>query len=395
MTISRRTVIATGLAAGAGALSLPLLGGCEKRSSGIKVGVMLPFTGTYAQLGEQILAGFRLAVAEAGGQVGGREISTIIVDDESDPGKAPENANRLINAQGADLLLGSVHSGVLAGMVKVVRESGTILVCPNAGAASATGAMCAPNIFRASFSNWQPAFPMGKVAFDRGCRTAVTMAWNYGAGEESVGAFEESFAAAGGSLLKRIMVPFPNVEFQAHLTEIAALKPDCVFVFFAGAGALKFVKDWAAAGLKGRVRLLSTGFITEGVLKDQGADAEGILTTLHYADALQTPENLRFRAAFREAAKREADVYSVQGYDAGQLMLKGLAAVNGDASQRPAMIAAMEKAEIVSPRGRFTLSAAHNPVQDIYLREVQGGKEVVLGVAHAALSDPARGCRMA
>ncbi|MEG2999625.1 MAG: hypothetical protein RR855_03665, partial [Comamonas sp.] len=49
-------------------------------------------------------------------------------------------------------------------------------------------------------------------------------------------------AAAGGKVSKQLTLPFPNVEFQALLTEIAAAKPDAVFSFFAGAGAVKFVK---------------------------------------------------------------------------------------------------------------------------------------------------------
>ena len=54
----------------------------------------------------------------------------------------------------------------------------------------------------------------------------------------------------------------------------------------------------------------------------------------------------------------------------------------------------MGKARIDSPRGPFTLSAAHNPVQDIYLRKVEGGQNKVVGVAIKALADPAAGCRM-
>ena len=55
----------------------------------------------------------------------------------------------------------------------------------------------------------------------------------------------------------------------------------------------------------------------------------------------------------------------------------------------------MESAEIDSPRGKFTLSKAHNPIQDIYLRKVVGMENKVQGVAHKALADPATGCKMA
>ncbi|MEW5728008.1 MAG: ABC transporter substrate-binding protein [Pseudomonadota bacterium] len=359
----------------------------------VRVGIMLPYSGTYAALGEQITNGFKMSLAEQGGKLGGREVEFVALDDESDPAKAPENASRLVNGDKVDFLVGTVHSGVAMGILKVVRDSGTITVIPNAGVNEATGALCSPNVFRTSFTNWQSCFPMGKVAWDRGYRNVVTISWKYAAGEQNLGGFEEGFTKLGGKIVKQIMVPFPSAEFQAQLTEIAALKPDAVFAFFAGAGALKFVKDYAAANLG--IQLLGPGHISDGVLKAQGEAAEGLLTTHHYCDGLDTAENKRFRAAYKQAFSREADAYAVQGYDSATLLIQGMNAVKGDAGARQALIAAMEAAVIPSARGTFTLSKAHNPVQDMYLRQVVKGEEVVLGVAHKALADPARGCKLA
>lgn len=388
--LTRRNVLQAGAAAAAFVPTRFAIGQTAK----VKIGFLLPYTGTYAGLGEAITNAFKMRTAELGGKLGGREIEFVAVDSEADPAKGPDNTNKLVAGEKVDFIVGPVHSGVAMGMVKVVRESGTMTVIANAGAGAATGALCAPNVFRTSFTNWQASYPMGKVAVERGIKKVVTMSWKYGAGEEALGGFEENFKENGGTILKQIMVPFPNVEFQAHLTEIAAMKPDGVFVFYAGAGALKYVKDYAAAGLKS-IPLMGSGFLTDGVLKEQGEAAEGLLTTLHYADALDTPQNKTFRAAYSKAFGKEADVYAVQGYDSCQLIADGLAAVKGDVSAKGELIAAMEKAEIDSPRGKFTLSKAHNPVQDIYLRQVKGGKEVVLGVAQKALADPARGCKMA
>jgi len=359
----------------------------------VKVGLLLPYSGTYAGLGEAITNAFRMALAETGGTLGGREVEFVSLDDESNPGKAPENTNRLAVGDKVDFIVGAVHSGVAMGMLKVVRDTGTITVIPNAGANAATGPLCAPNVFRTSFSSWQACFPMGKVAIDRGLKKVVTITWKYAGGDEMVGGFVENFTKNGGTVVEQIQVPFPGEEFQAYLTQIAALRPDGVFAFFAGSGALKFVKDYAAAGL-GSIPLMGPGFLTDGVLAGQGAAAEGVLTTLHYADALDTAENRKFRAAYKSGFGKEADVYAVQGYDAGQVLIQGMAAVNGDTTARAALIAAMETARITSPRGPFSFSKAHNPIQDIYLRQVRNGQEVVLGVAHAALADPAKGCKM-
>jgi branched-chain amino acid transport system substrate-binding protein len=363
--------------------------------SKVKVGFLLPYTGTYARLGTAITDAFKLHVSEHGGRLGGREIEFVQVDSEANPAKATDNTNRLVNLEKVDVVVGPVHSGVAVAMVRVTRESGTLTIDPNAGAGVVTGALCAPNVFRTSFTNWQPAFPMGKVLADRGMKRAVTMTWKYAAGQEAIGGFVENFTAHGGSIVKELWVPFPKVEFQSLLTEIASLKPEAVFVFFAGGGAVKFVKDYAAAGLHKSVPLFGSGFLTDGTLKAQGDSAQGIETTLHYGDNLNLPANLDFRAKYHQATGREADVYAVQGYDAAQLLRVGLEAARGDVKAKKTMIEAMESAEIDSPRGSFKLSKAHNPVQDIYLRKVVGMENRVQGVAHKALADPATGCKMA
>ena len=360
----------------------------------LKVGLMLPATGTFAALGDMIERGFRLYVQEQGGKLGGREIQYFRVDDESDPSKATDNVNKLIKRDNVDVIIGTVHSGVALAMARAARESNTMLIVPNAGADAITGALCAPHIFRSSFSNWQPGFATGVVAAGKGYKRAMTITWNYAAGAETVKGFTEAFEKGGGKVIKDLNLPFPNVEFQALLTEIAAQKPDVVFAFFAGGGAVKFVKDYAAAGLNKTIPLYGPGFLTDGTLEAQGAAAQGMLTTLHYADNLDTPRNNAFRKAFALTYKANADVYAVQGYDAAQILAAGLAAVKGDLSKRDTLTAAMRKVTVDSPRGKFTISPAGNPVQDIYLREAKGNNNEYRSIAVKALADPARGCKL-
>src|SRR5438046_10764198 len=81
----------------------------------IRVGLMLPYTGTYAQLGVAITNGFKLAVAERGGKLAGREIEDFTVDDESEPAKAPEKAQQLVQGDRVDGTGGTVGRGRTAG----------------------------------------------------------------------------------------------------------------------------------------------------------------------------------------------------------------------------------------------------------------------------------------
>jgi branched-chain amino acid transport system substrate-binding protein len=358
------------------------------------VGLMLPATGTFAALGTAIENGFKQYVDEQGGKLGGRSIQYFKVDDESDPSKATDNVNKLIKRDNVDVIVGTVHSGVALAMARAVKESKTMLIVPNAGADAITGPLCAPNILRSSFSNWQPGYATGVMAAQKGYKKAMTITWNYAAGTETVKGFTEAFEKGGGKVVKDLNLPFPNVEFQALLTEIASQKPDVVFAFFAGGGAVKFVKDYDAAGLKKTVPLMGSGFLTDGTLEAQGADADGLLTTLHYADGLNTPRDNAFRLAYAKTYKLQPDVYAVQGYDAAQMLAIGLNAVKGDTSKKAEFAAALRKVKIDSPRGPFTLGSNHDPVQDFYLRQVVGKENKSIGIASTGLADPGKGCGM-
>ena len=393
---TRRLVLSRSAALiGAASTSLLLPEIARAQAAKVRVGLMLPYTGTFAQLGVAIENGFRMAIAEQGGKLGGRDVEFFKVDDESEPSKGIENANKLVLRDKVDVLVGTVHSGVQMGIHKVARDSGVLSLIPNAGVHAATRSQCAPNVFRTSFSNSQPTRALGQAMIAKGHKKAVWITWKYAAGDEAFEGFKESYTAAGGTIMKELNLPFPNVEFQALLTEIASIKPDAVACFFAGGGAAKFMRDYAAAGLKDKIPLYGSGFLTEGVLDAAGDAANGVMTTLHYSDSLATPRNQAFRLAYAKTYRLQPDVYAVQGYDTGLLLALGANAVKGDLSNKPALYKAMEGATIDSPRGKWTMSASHNPVQDIYLRVVENKENKVLGVAAKALADSGAGCKMA
>lgn len=396
--ISRRTLLGGAAAAGGLAAVGTLLPSrfAIGAQAPVKVGILLPYSGTYAMLGNSITDALKLRIEQAGGMLGGRPVEYIAIDSEMSVPKASSNTNKLVSKEKVDFLVGPVHSGIAAVMAKIVGpRDQPIMIVPNAGSNAVTGALCADNVFRTSFSNWQPSYPGGQMMAADGHKTAVTIAWKYAAGRQMMDAGTAGFTDAGGTLIKDIEVPFPEVEFQAYLTEIAALKPDAVFSFFSGGGAVKFVKDYAAAGLKEKIPLYGPGFLTEGVSAAQGAAAEGIKTTLHYAAALDNPANIAFRAAYQKAYGKGPNVFSVQGWDAAELMIMAMEAVGGDTGATADLTGYMSTATFPnSPRGAWKMSRAHNPIQDIYARRVVAGKQQVIGLAAKALEDPATGCTL-
>jgi branched-chain amino acid transport system substrate-binding protein len=388
--VSRRALVGGGVALAA-ATAVPTRWAIAQAKP-LKVGLMLPYSGTFAKLGENITFAIELLIAEKGGKLGGREIQIIKLDDESKPENAPQNADRLVKRDQVDVLIGTVHSGVQMGIHKVVKETGTLTIIPNAGNDVITRAECAPNVFRTSFSNWQCTYGMGQSLGKRGVKKVAWITWDYAAGNDMGAGFKQGLESSGGQLVQELKLPFPQTTFQPLLAQIPGLGVEAVGAFFAGGGAVQFVKEYAAAGLK--VPLCGAGFLTEGTLEAQGAAAEGVETTLHYGDGLDNPKNNAFRKAFKDKAGREADVYAVQGYDAAQLLTVGLEAVKGKIEDEANLYKALRGAKIDSPRGPISFSPSHNVVQNMYLRKVQGGQNKVLGIAVPNLADPGTGCKM-
>ncbi len=387
---SRRLALTGGVAVAASAV-LPTRFAIAQAKP-LKIGLMLPYSGTFAKLGENITFAVDMFIAEKGGKLAGREIQIIKLDDESKPELGPQNAERLVKRDQVDVVIGTVHSGVQMGIHKVVRETGTLTIIPNAGNNAVTRELCARNVFRTSFTNWQPAYGMGLALGRRGVKKAVWLTWDYAAGNESAEGFKQGLAVSGGELVQTLTLKFPETNFQPLLAQIPSLGVEYAGAFFSGGGAVQFVREYKAAGIT--VPLCGSGFLTEGTLDGQGAAADGIETALHYGDGIVNPRNTAFRAAFKAKAGREADVFAVQGYDAAQLLSAGLEAVKGNLEDEANLHKAMETAKIDSPRGPITMSAAHNVVQDIYLRKVSGGENKVLSTVVAQLADPGTGCKL-
>ncbi|KAB2915756.1 MAG: ABC transporter substrate-binding protein [Hyphomicrobiaceae bacterium] len=387
---SRRSILKSG-AAVAAASTIPT-GWAIAQAKPVKIGLMLPYSGTFAKLGENITFAIELLIAEKGGKLGGREIQIVKLDDESKPENAPQNADRLVKRDQVDVLIGTVHSGVQMGIHKVVKESGTLTIVPNAGNDVITRAECAKNVFRTSFTNWQSAYGMGLALGKKGVKKVAWVTWDYAAGNDMGAGFKEGLQKSGGQVVQELKLPFPQTTFQPLLAQIPGLNVDAVGAFFAGGAAVQFVKEYAAAAIK--APLCGPGFLTEGTLAAQGASAEGIETALHYGDGLDNPKNTAFRKAFNAKAGRDADVYAVQGYDAAQLLAVGLEAVKGKIEDEAGLYKAMRAAKIDSPRGPISISPSQNVVHNIYLRKATGGQNKVIGIAAENLADPGTGCKL-
>jgi branched-chain amino acid transport system substrate-binding protein len=362
----------------------------------IKVGLLLPFSGVYAALGDDIEAGFSVALDQFGSEAGiGFEI--VREDTEVKPPVALGKAKKLILQDKVDVMAGVVSSGVLGAVRDMVHGAGVPLIVANAGNDEATGTSCSPYITRMSFSNGQVNRPMGQWMHDQGIRKVYTLAPDYAAGRQMIGGFVETFAAAGGEIVGQDFTPFQKTQdFGPYLAQAKASGADAVYVFYAGGEAISFVKQYDSFGLKADLPLYGSGFLTSPLyVNAEGPAAEGVITALHYVPTLDNAANAAFVAAFQAKTGRLPSEFAVHGYDAARALVE---AAKAGARDRESLADALRQVSFDGPRGKLSIDpATNNIVQPVYVYETVAGEGGLTQKVLAELpaeADPANGCEM-
>ena len=386
--MKRAFLAACGLATG---LALPAA------AEDIKVGLLLPYSGVYAALGQDIDTGFTLALEEFGAETDAT-FEILREDTEVKPPVALAKARKLILQDDVDVIAGIVSSGVLGAVRDVVHGAGVPLIVANAGNDEATGEACSPYIVRMSFSNGQVNRPMGAWMYEQGIRKVFTLAPDYAAGRQMIDAFAATFTAAGGEIVGQEFTPFQKTQdFGPYLAQAKASGADAVYVFYAGGEAISFVKQYDSFGLKADLPLYGSGFLTSQLYVDaQGPAAEGVVTALHYVPTIDNAANAAFVEAFLAETGRLPSEYAVQGYDAARALVE---ATKTGASDRAALANALRQVSFEGPRGALSIDpATNNLVQPIYVYETVAGENGLTQKVLATLPaerDPVNGCEMA
>ena len=366
----------------------------------IKIGVLLPSSGVYAGLGNDQTLALELGFDDFGREVAGRPIELIHADTQSKPGSGLAQIKKLVLRDRVDVVVGIISSAVAGAVRDYVHNAQVPLILSNAGNDDLTGAQCSPWILRSSFSNSQISREMGPWMAARGFNNVFLMAFDYLAGHQAMEAFRGGFVAAGGTVVGEEYPPLGETEdFGPYLAKVKAADPDAVYVFFAGGPAIKFVKEWAAFGLKGEIQLAGAGWLNSALyINAQGMDAAGSLGILNYVPSIDTPENHAFQENFRAAHGRDASEFGVAAYDSARIIVEALKATGGNTTDKEALVAAMQATRFDGPRGPFRIDPrTNNVIQNVYIFEVQAQGDGVAAVVQdviADVQDPPNGCTL-
>ena len=340
----------------------------------LKIGVILPYSGPFADAANQLQAGIDLYLAEHGDEVAGRKIELIKRDTG---GPAPDVARRLaqelVVRDQVDILAGFALTPEALGAAEIATEAQKLMVVMNAATSVITEQ--SPYIVRTSVTIPQLNYAFGTWAYEQGVREAYTLVADYGPGIDAETSFAKGFTEAGGTIVGADRTPVANPDFSAYVQRVADAGPEAVYIFVpGGAQPAAIGKALVDRGLAPPdIKVLGQGELTHPeALESMGETARGIITTFHYTLERDDPLNKAYVEGYTAANNgRKPDLFSIGGYDGMHLIFEALKATNGDASG-DALIEAAKGMSWDSPRGPMSIDPeTRDVIQTVYIREIQ------------------------
>ena len=333
----------------------------------IKIGFIGELSGPQGALGQDQYDAFMLVVDRNGGRLGGVPVQILREDTQLKPEVANQVVDKLIEKEKVPIIAGVTFSNVFMTVYKKVVDSQVFILSSNAGPSPIAGAQCSPFAFLVNNQNDERAEVVGKYAADKGYKRVYAMAPNYQAGKDFIAGFKRYYKQP---LLEEVYTPLNQLDFQAELAQLAAAKPDAVYVFYPGGLGIQFVRQWRQSGLAEKFPLLSSSTVDGITLPALQEAALGIVHGSPWSPELDIPQNRRFVAEFEKRYGRVPSEYAATSYDSALLLDSAIAKVKGNVGDKKAFGAALKAADFPSVRGKFRFNHNQVAIQNFYVFEV-------------------------
>jgi branched-chain amino acid transport system substrate-binding protein len=347
----------------------------------VKVGLVVPYTGVGAELGQAIDRGTELYLKLNADKVRPYKITLIKRDDKDASGATSKTVvQELLTQDNVDVLAGWVYSPNAIASAPIVSAGKKLAVIMNAGTAHITN--MSPYFVRTSFSMWHAGYGMGEIAAKQLGKTAVIGYTDFPPGKDMLNSFKRAFEANGGKVIDEIPMGGANAvpDFTPFFQRAKDKKPELFFVFVpAGEHSSAVVRTYGALGMRqAGIKLIGPGDITQDTkLQAMGDAAVGLITMHHYNVDLDNPENKAFVAAWAKeyGANSIPDFFAVGGYDGMAAIVHAVAALKGKVEGDKA-VAALKGWGYKSPRGPILIDPdTRDIVMNEYLSEVVKGPD--------------------
>jgi branched-chain amino acid transport system substrate-binding protein len=358
-------------------LATALVAGPAFGADKVKIGFITTLSGPAGIIGKDMKQSVELAVEHLGGKMGGLPVEVIFGDDQRKPDVGKQVAEEMIKKHKVDFVAGIIWSNIMLAVAPTVTSAGVIMVGTNAGPHQLAGEMCDPRFFTTSWQNDSTPEAMGKHLQDLGLNDVYLIAPNYAAGKDMLTGFKRYFK---GRIAAEVYTKLGQQDYQAELSQLRAKNPKAVFVFLPGGMGIQFLKQYSQAGLRGQYPLYSVYTVDELSLPAVRHAALGQLETRYWSPDLNVPANKKFVGDYKKKYGKLPSFYGAQSYDGMMLIDSGVRAVKGNLKNQKGMIAAMEKANYASTRGKYSYNINHFPIQNYYLLKAVTGPDGPTGV---------------
>ena len=348
-------------------LLLAAVAAAAQAQAPVKIGFMAELSGPQGALGQDQYDAFMLVVEQNGGKLGGVPVQIIREDSQLKPEVASQIVDKLIEKDNVPIITGITFSNVMMAIHKKITDKEVFVIGSNAGPAPIAGAQCSPFSFIVSWQNDSQAEVVGKYAMDKSYKRVLAMAPNYQAGKDFIAGFKRFYK---GEIIDEIYTPLNQPDFSAELAQVAAKKPDAIFVFYPGGLGVNFVRQYKQAGLLGKTPLLSASTTDGSTLPAQKDDALGVISGTFWGPDFNNPVNRKFVDDFEKKHNRIPSQYAAQSYDAALLLDSAIGKVKGNVTDKKAFMAALKAADFKSLRGDFKFNNNNFPIQDMHVFEV-------------------------
>jgi branched-chain amino acid transport system substrate-binding protein len=370
--VTRRSVNA-GIGAALASQALAPLNALAQNGESVKVGLILTYSGQFADPAAQIDSGVKLYMKQHGDTVAGRKIEIIRKDVG---GPAPDVAKRLaqelVVRDNADIIAGFALTPNALAAAEISATAKKFMVVMNAATSIITTK--SPYIARVSLTLPQNCEPLGAWAFQNGVKKVYTMVSDYAPGHDAEGAFQQGFKEKGGEIVGSVRMPVANPDFSAFVQRAKDLNAEGVFIFVpGGTQPAAIAKAMAERGLDPKkIKIMGQGELSdESALKAMGDAAIGVITAFHYDYNHGSPLNKQFVAAYNTEFKRNPDFFSVGGYDGMHLIYETLKRTGGKADGE-SLVNAAKGMEWESPRGPISIDPdTRDIINTVYIRRVE------------------------
>jgi len=339
-----------------------------------KLGLLTVKTGPLAQGGIQMEQGVVTYLKEKNYTFSGRKVDFISADTGGNPAGAKTKAQELIERDKVDVIVGPLAAFELLAITDYIAQQKTPLLSL-AAAEDMTQRRPNPYFLRASATSAQAMHPMADYAAkEMKFKRIITISEDFAFGYEQIGGFQQTFEEAGGKILKKLWPPIVTPDYTPYLAQIADC--DAVCQGFAGSNPLRFMKQYAAAGLKFPVVTGETGG-DDALMRAFGDEALGMISCCPYTLDLETESNKRFVAAIQKDYNVDPGFYAAGLYVNAMVVDAGLQKAGGKSDNKEELIKALRSVSLTdTPRGPLRFDHFGNVIGDFYIRRVEkvGGK---------------------